>query len=218
MFCTKCGTRVLEGQEFCTSCGQKLDQEEAVPPGQIVPPPPAPQPPSGYAPPSPPPKGDSKIKIALVAAGAAVLVCAIVGVAVFLFILKDDPDSQVAAATTTTLVPSSSSTSTSLIGSVYKTPEQDARSVVEDFLNAIMSDQPNQAHALTIEPFSYDGASAAYSNGKFKSFVITQVQPVGDGTFWVLTTENWYGNQNYFKYLAVPTDAGWRIKDAGVQE
>jgi hypothetical protein len=88
-----------------------------------------------------------------------------------------------------------------------------AQNVVEDFLYAVMNDRAEDAHALTIEPFSYDAASASYGNGDFTDFVIEQVAPVGDGTYWVYTAEQWYSNTEYYMYQAVPTEAGWRIRD-----
>lgn len=90
---------------------------------------------------------------------------------------------------------------------------EQARYVVEDFLRAVQQDRPDDAHALTIEPFSLDGASAAYSNGDFLSFSIDGVEPVGDGTFWVLTTEVWRTSTDSWRYRVVPTEAGWRIQD-----
>jgi hypothetical protein len=96
---------------------------------------------------------------------------------------------------------------------VPATDEEQARYVVEDFLRAVQEDRPDDAHALTIEPFSLDGASAAYSNGDFLSFTIDGVEPVGDGTFWVLTTEEWRSDTDTWRYRVVLTEAGWRIQD-----
>jgi len=90
---------------------------------------------------------------------------------------------------------------------------EQARYVVEDFLRAVQEDRPDDAHALTIEPFSLDGASAAYSNGDFLSFAIDGIEPVGDGTFWVLTTEEWRNGADRWRYRVVPTESGWRIQD-----
>jgi hypothetical protein len=58
-----------------------------------------------------------------------------------------------------------------------------------------------------------DAASAAYSNGDFLSFTIDGVEPVGDGTFWVLTTEEWRSGTDTWRYRVVLTEAGWRIQD-----
>lgn len=95
--------------------------------------------------------------------------------------------------------------------------EEEAQYVVEEFLYAIMDDRPEDAQALTIEPFSNDPASASYSNGEFTGFTIDGVEPKGDGTYWVLTSEDWYGNTDLYKYRVVPTEAGWRIRNLAIR-
>jgi len=96
---------------------------------------------------------------------------------------------------------------------VLASDEEQARQVVEDFLRAVQEDRPLDAHALTIEPFALDGASAGYSNGDFLSFSIDGAEPVGDGTFWVLTTEEWRYDTDTWRYRVVLTEAGWMIQD-----
>lgn len=99
-------------------------------------------------------------------------------------------------------------------GSDVPAGEQDqATYVVEDFLRAVQEDRADDAHALTIEPFALDPASASYSNGDFLSFSIDGVEPVGDGTYWVLTTEEWRYGTGTWRYRVVPTEAGWMIQD-----
>ncbi len=91
--------------------------------------------------------------------------------------------------------------------------QEQAAYVVEDFLRAVQEDRADDAHALTIEPFALDPASASYSNGDFLSFSIDGVEPVGDGTYWVLTTEEWRYGAGTWRYRVVPTEAGWMIQD-----
>jgi len=90
--------------------------------------------------------------------------------------------------------------------------EDAAATVLADFLTAIQQDRADDAHALTIEPFSLDGASAQYSNGEFKSWEIVESDPQDDGSFWFHVTEQWYDNApEEWAYYLVPTDAGYRI-------
>jgi hypothetical protein len=98
-------------------------------------------------------------------------------------------------------------------GGVESTEEEVAQYTVEDFLYAIMEDRPEDAQALTVEPFANDPASASYGGGDFSDFTIEGVRAVGDGTYWVETTEIWYGNEELYKYHVVPTELGWRIRD-----
>ena len=42
MFCTRCGTQVVEGHRFCQACGQEVGAAIAVPPLAPSEPPPAP--------------------------------------------------------------------------------------------------------------------------------------------------------------------------------
>lgn len=102
-------------------------------------------------------------------------------------------------------------------GDVPMTPADEAALVVTDFLFAIQQDRADDAHSLTIEPFSLDGASAAYSNGEFTSFEIVSVEEQSDGTAWVQTSETWYGSESSMWYYVVPTDAGYRISSAEVR-
>ncbi|MHB1016748.1 MAG: zinc ribbon domain-containing protein [Coriobacteriia bacterium] len=102
-------------------------------------------------------------------------------------------------------------------GDVSMTPADEAALTVTDFLTAIQQDRADDAHALTIEPFSLDGASAAYSGGEFTAFEIVSVEEQSDGTAWVQTTETWYGTASDMWYYVVPTDAGYRISNVEVR-
>lgn len=89
--------------------------------------------------------------------------------------------------------------------------------VVEDFLLAIVEDRPSDAQALTIDPFRSDPASAQYSNGEFKYFTIDSVDEEPDGTFWITASEVWTYGTTEMMYHVVPTEIGWRIRDATVK-
>lgn len=91
--------------------------------------------------------------------------------------------------------------------------DQDAAAtVLADFLTAIQQDRADDAHALTIEPFSLDAASAQYSNGEFKSWEIVEAEAQDDGSFWFHVTEQWYDDPaEDWAYYLVPTEAGYRI-------
>jgi hypothetical protein len=85
--------------------------------------------------------------------------------------------------------------------------------VVEDFLIAIMNDQPDAAQALTVSPFRDDPASASYSNGDFYSYSIDDTFADGDGTYSVIVTEEWAYGTDTWRYHVVPTEIGWRINE-----
>lgn len=99
-------------------------------------------------------------------------------------------------------------------GDVSMAPADEAVTVVTEFLVAIQQDRADDAHALTVEPFSLDPASAAYSNGEFTGFDILSVEEQSDGTVWVQASETWYGTADNMWYFVVPTDAGYRISNA----
>ncbi len=89
----------------------------------------------------------------------------------------------------------------------------EAQSVVESFLVAVMEDRADDAHALTVEPFSLDAASASYSNGDFKKYTVDSVEKASDGTYWVKVEETWTYGRDRWRYHVVPTEAGWMIND-----
>ncbi len=91
--------------------------------------------------------------------------------------------------------------------------ENEAKTVLSEFLEFIMADNPEEAHKLTIEPFSSDGASAQYSNGEFLSYEIVETDAQADGTFWIHVEETWKNSTDNWGYYVVPTDAGYRISD-----
>lgn len=90
---------------------------------------------------------------------------------------------------------------------------EEAVAVLSQFLDYIKADKPEDAHKLTVEPFSYDAASAGYSNGEFLSYTIVEKTAQGDGSFWIHVTETWKNSTNDWGYYLVPTDAGYRISD-----
>ncbi|MBU2601125.1 MAG: hypothetical protein KKA32_03025 [Actinobacteria bacterium] len=96
---------------------------------------------------------------------------------------------------------------------VPMTEAEEAQFVVESFLIAVMEDRADDAHALTVEPFSSDPASASYSNGDFKKFTVEGVEKASDGTYWVKVEETWTYGRDRWRYHVVPTEAGWMISD-----
>lgn len=91
--------------------------------------------------------------------------------------------------------------------------EDEVRFLVEDFLYAIMYDDADRAHSLTVEPFSNDPASAQYSNGEFAGFSVASVDAQSDGTYWVKVEEEWSWGTDRRRYHVVPTEIGRRIND-----
>ena len=92
-------------------------------------------------------------------------------------------------------------------------PSAEAEMVVYDHLTAVMEDRGLDAQALTVDPFHSDAAAAGVSAGGFDFFDITGVTEQSDGSFWVATTQSWYGNSESWEYWIVPTEAGYRIAD-----
>lgn len=98
-------------------------------------------------------------------------------------------------------------------GEASTTAENEAKTVLSEFLEYIMADNPEAAHKLTIEPFSLDGASAGYSNGEFLSYEIKEAELQDDGAFWIHVEETWKNSTDNWGYYVVPTDAGYRISN-----
>lgn len=93
-------------------------------------------------------------------------------------------------------------------------PEDEALQVVGEFIYAVKEDRAEDAHALTISPFSEDAASAQYSDGQLTSFEITDSQLQGDGsTVWVWSSEQWAWGTESWIYVCTPTPDGYRISD-----
>ena len=92
--------------------------------------------------------------------------------------------------------------------------ESEAAYVVDEFLNAVKEDRADDAHALTVPPFSQDPASAQYSNGNLHSIEILSATLQGDGsTVHVRTLEAWYDSTEEWIYVCVPTSDGYRIAE-----
>ena len=92
-------------------------------------------------------------------------------------------------------------------------PAGEAQGVVEQFLEYIMNDQPNEAHMLAISPFADDPVSAEYANGDFYSYQVDDILEQGDGTFWIHTTQEWADGTRLVDYYVVPTELGYYIND-----
>lgn len=93
-------------------------------------------------------------------------------------------------------------------------PEDEAAGVVDQFLADIQADKADEAHSLTVEPFAADPASAQYSDGMFKSYTIDSVEAAADGTFFVVTTQEWEGaGTERWRYRVVVTEDGMRISE-----
>lgn len=88
---------------------------------------------------------------------------------------------------------------------------EEAETVLGDFLLDILEDRPEEAHAMTISPFSEDPASAQYANGEFEYFEFLETTVNDDMTVDILTSETWsYGTEEWIYQLA-PTEMGYRI-------
>lgn len=98
-------------------------------------------------------------------------------------------------------------------GDVEMSSAEEAAAVLSDHLYAVMEDRGMDAHALTVEPFSMDGASAGEAAGEFKSFTIDGTTEQSDGSFWVKSTQVWTWGTEKWQYWLVPTEAGYRIAD-----
>jgi hypothetical protein len=96
-------------------------------------------------------------------------------------------------------------------GDVPMSAGDEAAYIELEFLTAVQEDRAEDAHGLTVEPFSLDPASASYSNGELTAFEVLAVEEQSDGTVWVTTSETWYGNTESWNYYVVPTEIGYRI-------
>jgi len=96
-------------------------------------------------------------------------------------------------------------------GDVPMSAGDEAAYIVLEFLTAVQQNRAEDAHGLTVEPFSLDPASASYSNGELTAFEVLAVEEQSDGTVWVTTSETWYGNIESWSYYVVPTEIGYRI-------
>jgi len=87
----------------------------------------------------------------------------------------------------------------------------EAMAVVDEHLSYVMGDMGLEAQSLTIDPFRSDAAAAQVSAGGFDYYTIDGYEEQSDGTFWVQTTQSWYGTVEGWQYYVVPTEAGYRI-------
>ncbi len=95
----------------------------------------------------------------------------------------------------------------------------EAMSVVDQHLAYVMSDMGLEAQSLTIDPFRSDAAAAQVSAGGFDFYTIDGFEEQSDGTFWVQTTQSWYGGPaEGWEYYVVPTEAGYRIANVEYME
>jgi hypothetical protein len=92
-------------------------------------------------------------------------------------------------------------------------PEDEAASVVYEFMYAVQENRGDDAHALTVDPFASDPASAQMGSGDFISFGVERLTPQSDGSFWVQTYQEWTWGDEYWEYWVVPTETGYRIAD-----
>jgi hypothetical protein len=92
-------------------------------------------------------------------------------------------------------------------------PEDQAMDVVDAHLMAVKENRGMDAHALTVDPFASDSASAGEANGEFTGFTIEEAKKQSDGSFWVKTTQVWTWGSEKWQYWVVPTEAGYRIAD-----
>jgi hypothetical protein len=94
----------------------------------------------------------------------------------------------------------------------------EAVATVAQHLSYVMSDMGLEAQSLTIDPFHSDAAAAGVSAGGFDYYEILGYDEQSDGTFWVQTTQSWYGNVENWEYYVVPTEAGYRIANVEFME
>jgi hypothetical protein len=90
--------------------------------------------------------------------------------------------------------------------------------IVEEHLSYVMADDGLSAQSLTVDPFHSDSASAQVSAGGFDYYTVDSYVEQSDGTFWVQTTQSWYGSEERWEYWVVPTEAGYRIADISYLE
>jgi len=91
--------------------------------------------------------------------------------------------------------------------------QDEAVMTVEQFLYAVQDDRGDDAHALTVEPFANDAASAQVSAGMFETFEISGAVEQSDGSYWVETVQVWSGAEERWQYLVIATQEGYRIAD-----
>lgn len=85
--------------------------------------------------------------------------------------------------------------------------------VVDLHLWYVQSDMGLEAQSLTVDPFHSDSASAQVSAGGLDYYSVDGYSEEADGTFWVQTTQSWYGSEERWEYWVVPTETGYMIAD-----
>lgn len=92
-------------------------------------------------------------------------------------------------------------------------PADEAMVAVWDYLAAVYEDRGMDAQSYTVDPFRSDSASAQESAGGLDYYDVYGYTEEADGTFWVQTTQSWYGEEQGWEYWVVPTEAGYYIAD-----
>lgn len=99
------------------------------------------------------------------------------------------------------------------IGGDMDGDQAEAESVVWEYLISVYEDRGLDAQTFTVEPFSSDPASAMVSAGGMTEYNVVSSSAETDGSYWVQTTQAWYGSTEQWQYQVVPTEAGYRIAD-----
>lgn len=89
----------------------------------------------------------------------------------------------------------------------------EAEQVVLQYLTLIAQDKGIEARSLTIDPLRADSAGTPVSEGGLAEYSIVGSLGDPDGSYWIQTTQVWFGLAENWEYLVVPTDAGYRISD-----
>ncbi|MDO8847430.1 MAG: zinc ribbon domain-containing protein [Coriobacteriia bacterium] len=103
-------------------------------------------------------------------------------------------------------------------GDVSGSPADEAMWIVDMHLSYVQSDMGLEAQSLTVDPFRSDAASAAVSGGGFDYYSVDGYTEQSDGSFWVQTTQSWYGSVEGWEYWVVPTEVGYMIADLRYME
>lgn len=85
--------------------------------------------------------------------------------------------------------------------------------IVDLHLSYVQNDMGLEAQSLTVDPFHADSASAQVSGGGFDYYSVDGYTEQSDGSYWVQTTQSWYGSEERWEYWVVPTESGYMIAD-----
>lgn len=91
--------------------------------------------------------------------------------------------------------------------------DMEAEQVVWEHLICVYEDRGLDAQSFTVDPFHSDSASAQVSAGGLTDYNVVGSLGEPDGSYWVQTTQVWYGSTENWEYWVVPTEAGYRIAD-----